>query len=171
MSPELTLEQASIKTRLDGKQCSLQGTGQPAELGGRWARKPISFPISLCKPVSPLLPAPVPAGAHGTHRVGWGPGVEFAKETLERAGGGAGGSGDQDRTGRAGAEKVHRASRGHSRGPGSQLSGSCSELCWVLFREDRMSPVKQIDGVSGGHDPEPRWARRWSPMSRLASAV
>lgn len=30
---------------------------------------------------------------------------------------------------------------------GVTLSGSCSELCWVLFQEDQMSPMRQMDKV------------------------
>lgn len=69
----------------------------------------------------------------------------------------------------AGAENVHGV---HGSVAGLQGSSSCPELCWVLFREDPMSPVKRTDEVSRERCTVPRSASsRRSVSSRLSPGL
>lgn len=69
----------------------------------------------------------------------------------------------------AGAENVHGV---HGSVAGLQGSSSCPELCWVLFREDPMSPVKRTDKASRERSTVPRSASsRRSVSSRLSPGL
>lgn len=127
------------------------------------------FPLQTC------VPLPLPGPTAPTERAGR-TGVEFAKDTLERAGDGA------ERTGRggwlavledqgAGTEAGVLGLRRCTGLPEDMAVCGFTVVCWVLFREDRMSPVKQMDEVSREHGPAPRWSPVSRPSPGLCSSV